>query len=107
MREGIGKITHLDTRSLWTQRSVREMGPSIQKLQGKYNCADLGAKAHSADELARLMKMAGLVHGCGIDAAVVDVHVVERAGHKDNSNLKVAISALLTLLSDKSDNAWS
>ena len=103
LREGIGKVRHLDTRSLWTQRAVRELVLKIKKLQGKYNCADLRTKSHSSDEHERLMKMAGLVHGGGFDAPVVDVHVVDRAGRADKSNLKVAIQALLTMLSDDGD----
>ena len=40
------------------------------------HCADLGTKSHTSEEHERLMRMAGLVHGEGIDAAVIDVHAI-------------------------------
>ena len=72
-REGLGKVRHLDCRSLWTQYAVKEHGFKVVKLVGKQNFADRGTKSHTSDEHERFMKLAGLVHAEGLDAPTVDV----------------------------------
>ena len=75
MREGVGKIRHLDCRSLWTQFAIKEYGLKIVKLVGKQNCAELGTKSHTSDEHERLMKLVGLVHAKGLDAPTVVLNI--------------------------------
>ena len=77
MREGVGKVRHLDCRALWTQHAAKQLGLKIIKLVGKHNCADLGTKSHTSDERERLMRLAGIVHAEGLDAPIVDVLNIE------------------------------
>ena len=67
-------------------------------------CPDLGTKTHTSEEHERLMRMAGLVHGEGIDAAVVDVHAIEREARPNNSKLNTAVlvRSLLAMLIEES-----
>ena len=60
LREGVGRVRHLDLRSLWTQRAVRDHGLKVRKVETRLNAADLGTKRHSRAEHERLVKLAGL-----------------------------------------------
>ena len=61
LRQGVGKVRHLDSRALWTQRAVAEQGLKVKKIDGKHNSADLGTKRHTQDEHERLLVLAGMV----------------------------------------------
>jgi hypothetical protein len=76
-REGVGKVRHLDLRSLWIQRMTRDAKLKIIKLNGKFNPADLGTKIHSGTEHERLMTLSGMCHAEGLDAPVVEVNSIE------------------------------
>ena len=43
-RRGVGKVRHLDVRTLWLQRLITDKLMKIAKTPGKENCADLGTK---------------------------------------------------------------
>ena len=51
-RLGVGKVRHMDLRLLW---NVEQLGLHISNVEGSKNTADLGTKAHTATEHARLM----------------------------------------------------
>ena len=60
-RQGLGKLRHLDTHTLWVQQAVRTGRVDLRKVSGEENPADLFTK-HSLSSA----RMAALVelHGC-------------------------------------------
>ena len=60
-RQGLGKLRHLDTQTLWVQQAVRTRRLELRKELGEENPADLFTK-HSLSR-ARLEKLVAL-HGC-------------------------------------------
>ena len=59
-RQGLGKLRHLDTHTLWVQQAVRLRRVEIRKVRGDANPADIMTK-HSATRLGleRLVTMFG------------------------------------------------
>ena len=45
-RFGVGRVRHLETRSLWLQQAVAERKAIVRITKGTLHLADLGAKAH-------------------------------------------------------------
>ena len=60
-RQGLGKVRHLDTQTLWIQQAVRAGKVDLRKVPGESNPADLLTK-HSLTQ-AR-MEMLVQLHGC-------------------------------------------
>ena len=60
-RQGLGKLRHLDTHTLWIQQAVRTGRVDLRKVAGEVNPADLFTK-HSLSQL-RLEELVAL-HGC-------------------------------------------
>ena len=60
-RQGLGKLRHLDTHTLWIQQAVRTGRVDLRKVLGEENPADLLTK-HSLSR-QRLEKLVEL-HGC-------------------------------------------
>ena len=60
-RQGLGKLRHLDTHTLWIQQAVRSGRVGLRKVLGEKNPADLLTK-HSLSR-ARLEMLVG-VFGC-------------------------------------------
>jgi hypothetical protein len=60
-RQGLGKLRHLDTHTLWIQQAVRLGRVDLRKVAGEVNPADLFTK-HSLSQL-RLEELVAL-HGC-------------------------------------------
>ena len=60
-RQGLGKLRHLDTHTLWIQQAVRTGRVDLRKVLGEENPADLLTK-HSLGR-QRLEKLVAL-HGC-------------------------------------------
>ena len=59
-RSGLGKLRHVDTRSLWVQQRVRENEMERRKVRGEVNPADLSTKHLSSEDRVRsLMKLFG------------------------------------------------
>ena len=60
-RQGLGKLRHLDTRTLWVQQAVRLGRVDLRKVPGEENPADLFTKhSLSRDRLTMLVEL----HGC-------------------------------------------
>jgi len=59
-RQGLGKLRHLDTHTLWVQQAVRSGRVDLRKVDGEVNPADVFTK-HSAsrDKLAQLVNLFG------------------------------------------------
>ncbi len=57
-RQGLGKLRHLDTHTLWVQQAVRSRRIDLRKVAGEQNPADLFTKHSLTRE--RLQKLTGL-----------------------------------------------
>ena len=57
-RQGLGKLRHLDTHTLWIQQAVRAKQVELRKIAGEVNPADLFTKySLSRDKLISLTKL--------------------------------------------------
>ena len=65
-RQGLGKLRHLDTHTLWIQQAVRSRRVDLRKVPGEANPADLLTKhSHTRVKLEQLVKLFGCEHiGC-------------------------------------------
>jgi len=68
-RDGVGKVKHLDIRSLWLQQERAERGLVVAKIPGASNVADLGTKAHPRGRFLELRAMAKIE-----DCSEIDLH---------------------------------
>ena len=68
-RDGVGKVKHLDIRSLWLQQERSERGLMVSKIPGASNVADLGTKAHPRGRFLELRSMARIE-----DCSEIDLH---------------------------------
>ena len=60
-RQGLGKLRHVDTRSLWVQQRVRDGSIELRKVRGEVNPADLFTKHLPGED--RIKDLLGLF-GC-------------------------------------------
>ena len=59
-RQGLGKLRHVDTRSLWVQQRVRDGSLELRKVRGEVNPADLFTKhLSSEDRVTSLLNLLG------------------------------------------------
>jgi hypothetical protein len=73
-RQGLGKLRHLDTHTLWVQQAVREKRVDLRKVDGEENPADLMTKHFcSRDKLAHLVSLYGCKYSSGRSAAAPQV----------------------------------
>ncbi len=57
-RQGLGKLRHIDTHTLWVQQAVRSRRIELRKVDGEVNPADLFTKhSLSRDRLGALVKL--------------------------------------------------
>ncbi len=62
-RQGLGKLRHLDTHTLWVQHAVRAQRIDLRKIDGEQNPADVFTKHFSArDKLAHLVSLFGCAY---------------------------------------------
>lgn len=60
VRQGGGKVRHLDTKTLWVQQAVRTGRCELRKIKGTENPADLFTKHHpTAGKLEQLVELFG------------------------------------------------
>ena len=65
-RQGLGKLRHIDTQTLWVQEKVRTKQILLKKVLGEVNPADLLTKFLTGkDKLDQLIKLFGLVPMAG------------------------------------------
>ena len=65
-RQGLGKLRHVDTRSLWIQQRVRDGSIELRKVRGEVNPADLFTKhLQSADRVEDLLELMGCQYVAG------------------------------------------
>ena len=65
-RQGLGKLRHIDTRSLWVQQKVRSGAVELRKVRGEVNPADLFTKhLSSAERVESLLNLLGCRYADG------------------------------------------
>ena len=65
-RQGLGKLRHIDTQTLWVQEKVRTKQIFLKKVRGECNPADLLVKhLGSKDKVDQLVKLYGCVFMSG------------------------------------------
>ena len=60
-RSGVGKVKHIDVRSLWLQAERELHGMVVCKTPGEQNPADLGTKVHGRKRFEYLRELVGIV----------------------------------------------
>jgi hypothetical protein len=80
-RQGLGKLRHLDTHTLWLQQAVRSKKVTVRKIDGADNPADLFTK-HLAlrDRLRHLMDLFACDYRDGRSQAAPMLRRTERMG---------------------------
>ena len=59
-RQGLGKLRHIDTHSLWVQQAARSGRISVRKVRGEENPADLFTKhLCSREKVTELVRLIG------------------------------------------------
>ena len=56
-RQGVGKVRHLDLRTLYLQDLVKTEGLRIVKVKGEHNKADIGTKTHPQAKFEQLREL--------------------------------------------------
>ena len=65
-RQGLGKLRHIDTRSLWLQQKLRDGGIELWKVRGEVNPADIFTKHLSSEErVTSLCRLLGCRYATG------------------------------------------
>ncbi len=65
-RQGLGKLRHIDTQSLWIQQRVRDSTIELRKVRGEINPADLFTKHLTGNQKIRgLLKLFGCEYVSG------------------------------------------
>ena len=59
-RQGVGRLKHMQVRSLWLQQAVKQDGVLRRKIATLRNPADLGTKVHAADRFEFLRSLVGI-----------------------------------------------
>jgi len=107
-RQGVGKVRHLDLRTLWVQDLVKYEHLRIVKCKGLCNKADIGTKVHPVARFRELCEFCGLrrtaevqtntnvINGM-VGAATVN-GVIGAASRHCNMDVSVIQQALATLL---------
>ena len=80
-RQGLGKLRHIDTRSLWVQQKVRSGAVELRKVRGEVNPADLFTKhLSSAERVESLLNLLGCRYADGRAGAAPKLRQEEGGG---------------------------
>ena len=93
-RQGLGKLRHLDTHTLWTQQAVRTRRVDLRKVDGEENPADLLTK-HSISR-QRLESLVALF-GCKYLGGRAESAPSMRKGKSDRITMASAAQELATI----------
>ena len=65
-RQGLGKLRHMETHTLWVQHAVRSRRIELRKILGEENPAELFTKSSfTADKLRELVHLQGCTYETG------------------------------------------
>ena len=82
-RQGLGKLRHLDTHTLWVQQAVRSKRIELKKVLGEENPADLLTKhGLSKERLAKLV----VLHDCHFKDGRAETAPQTRTGAPNKKN---------------------
>ena len=59
-RQGVGKVRHLEVKTLWVQQLVQQKRLEVLKVAGDQNPADLNTKVHGKAKFLELVKLYGV-----------------------------------------------
>ena len=83
-RQGLGKLRHIDTRSLWIQQKLRAGALELRKVRGEVNPADLFTKHLSSSErVTDLLKLLNCTFRSGRPEAAPQMRKGGVAGSKE------------------------
>ena len=100
-RQGLGKLRHLDTQTLWIQQAVRSGRVDLRKIGGDVNPADLLTKHMSSqDKLRKLVELFGCRFDTGRAAAAPQL----RRDPTDKLTMAGANSLSATTTADNHDH---
>ena len=89
-RMGVGRIKHLEVKSLWLQEKVKENAVLPDRVETQHNCADLNTKVHPVARFQYLMGLMGIVDK---PARVGEVKKTAKAGGiTDKKTLALAVA---------------
>jgi len=100
-RQGLGKLRHLDTHTLWVQQAVREKRVDLRKVDGEANPADVMTKHFcSRDKLAHLVSL----YGCKCTAGRSEAAPQVRQGQSNRVKIGQALAQGETTAIQTMDN---
>ena len=83
-RQGLGKLRHIDTHTLWVQQAVRSGRFDLKKIKGDENPADLLTKHNQTQD--RIEKLVGL-YDCYFKGGRAEAAPSLRTGQSDKKTL--------------------
>ena len=86
-RQGLGKLRHIDTHTLWVQQAVRSGRFELKKIKGNENPADLLTKHNQTQD--RIEKLV-ILYDCYIKGGRADAAPSLRLGQSDKKTLAKA-----------------
>ena len=90
-RQGLGKLRHLDTHTLWVQQAVRSRRIELKKVLGEENPADLPTKHSLPNE--RLEKLTAL-YDCHFKGGRAETAPLTRTATSDKNTIAEADTAV-------------
>ena len=98
--QGLGKLRHLDTHTLWVQQAVRTGRIDLRKVAGEVDPTDLFTK-HSLSQL-RLQELVAL-HGCKYLGRRAESAPLTRTGVSSKTTMASAGKDVCTVAGDGED----
>ena len=97
-RVGVGRVRHLEVRTLWLQAKVNDKKIVVVKQNGDTNIADIGTKVLPAPRFERLRaEMGRLAVASGGDSAESKPERMARIVHQGHDDLKVGMALTMFL----------
>jgi hypothetical protein len=98
MRQGIGRIRHLEVRQIYMQQLVKSERLIVKKLPGVDNTADLGTKAVTAATFYHLIELVGLRKFANDELEVIQPWRAKRVTKGNYNSVSAMVAALVGAL---------
>ena len=98
LREGVGRVRHLDSRLLYTQFLVRTENLMIQRIGGEVNPADIGTKRHTTEKFERLRELRKITEEPNDQVEDIEVRAVHSSVAADDRFARLAHDLGVALL---------
>ena len=99
-RQGVGRIRHLEVKSLWAQKALQRKLFSLHAVPSNDNTADFGTKALTIQRFHKLRAM--LKIGTMDEVNYKEKPMVNAVSITNQFNKKAVIAALVMMLQEKS-----